>query len=73
MTCENHFSNEDLGAAPIPSRGRAVLMNVKGQKRKEKKKYQFGFTCRKQSRLKELMATQIYAKFKQNADKIIFS
>lgn len=37
MTCENHFSNEDLGAAPIPNRGRAVLMNVKGQKRKEKK------------------------------------
>ena len=35
MTCE--FSNEDLGAAPIPNRGRAVLMNVKGQKRKEKK------------------------------------
>lgn len=68
MTCENHFSNEDLGAAPIPNRGRTVLMNVKGQKRKE-----FGYTCRKQSRLKELMATQIYAKFKQNADKIIFS
>lgn len=37
MTRENHFSNEDLGAAPIPNRGRAVLMNVKGQKRKEKK------------------------------------
>ena len=72
MTWENHFSNEDLGAAPIPNKGRAVSKNAKGQKRKEKK-YQFGYTCRKQSRLKELMATQIYAKFKQNADKIIFS